>query len=87
MSKEGFDCKPDGLFGSMESLKERAASEGWNKYNGILEIPDRNNPGHTNHLLQFYGTISIEDVKAHIQTYVGMYLKNAQNSVMMAMTN
>ena len=86
LTKEGFDCKLDGLFGFLESLKARDKSEGWGKDNGILKIPEKDTPANVNDLLKLYGFIPLTEIKDHPDTYMETSLKNAQNSGTMAAT-
>ena len=84
LSKDGFDCEADGLFGFVESLKARASTEGWAATGGILQIPQSTDPDVNDSLMQHYGSIQLKDIRAHSQTYVGTSTRNAQNSLMMA---
>ena len=54
LAKEGFDCKLDGLFVFLESLKAREKSGGWVKYNGIFKIPEKYTPANVNDLFNLY---------------------------------
>ena len=67
----------------LSKLKIRALNYGWND---VLEIPinvNRNNVRYMN-LIERYGEITMDDVIAHAEQYVGTETRTAQNSVMMA---
>ena len=84
LTKEGFDCKADGLFGFVKSLRARASTEGWAATGGILQIPQSADPNINDSIMQYYGYIQLKDIKAPAQTYAGTSTRNAQHSIMMA---
>jgi len=86
LSTELFHCEPDGLFGFLKNLEDRAIEYGWSEdVLGILSIPqDVGNPDteYTN-LLTHYGEIPLERIAQHDATYIGGNNRPSQDSVML----
>ena len=87
LSKELFDCKPEGLHTFLGNVLERATEFGWSDpiAGGILDIPmDLNQaPPVTRNLILSYGLIPIEKIRAWEETYLTTQCRAAQDSVML----
>eukprot|EP00978_Attheya_sp_CCMP212_P040484 scaffold221375_cov55-Attheya_sp.AAC.1 len=84
--EELFDCMPDGLFGFLKELSDRADDHDWNEpYLGILQIPEDPADANTNYddLLTLYGQISIERIRKFEETYIDQEVCSAQDSHML----
>jgi hypothetical protein len=68
LSEELYDCNPEDLIQFLNSLRDRSADYGW--YDGIMEIPDEvgDHLGETTNLIDNYGSISLEHIKANERT-------------------
>ena len=72
LSEDQFDCVPEDLNQFLDDLEERAIQFGWSNDDGILEIPiDPADPmADTDKLIQNYGTVSLERVRAFEEIYI-----------------
>ena len=66
LSEDQFDCVPEELTQFLDDLEDRASQFGWSNDDSILEVPiDPDNPmADTDNLVQNYGTVSLERVRA-----------------------
>lgn len=64
--KHDFDCTTGNLSVLLQELSDRAKTYGW--YDGILDIDV--GEGETINLVSNYGEITLEQVKAHVATYI-----------------
>ena len=71
-----YDGEVQGLMAFLELMEERATNFGWNT--SIMMIPDLN--GNLTNLLTEYGTITMEQVQAHEESYLNTQTRNAQDS-------
>jgi hypothetical protein len=81
-----FDLQPGNLKGFLDTLKDRANVYGWNDpILGILQIPvDPNDPNPiTDNLLEEYGIITLERVRAFEVSYINMHNRPSQDSAML----
>jgi hypothetical protein len=87
LSEDLYDCTPDGLFNFLETLGDRAAECGWLLEDiGILYIPeDPANPDTTTYLnlLDHYGQIEEDEIRAHSVTYINQPCRSAQDTNML----
>ena len=66
-----------------QALMDRANEMSWGAIGAdILLIPD--SKGNSHHLISEYGQLTMEDIKTHVQTYIGTNTRRAQNAVQMA---
>ena len=70
-----FDGSPSTLKIFMESLRQHAHSSNWAQ---IMTIPD--SQGIPRSIVDEYGLITMEDVRAHVDTYFWLQGRDAQNS-------
>ena len=78
-----FDCQPGNLKVFLEKVKNRAMATGWND---ILNVPtDLAEPDQTINLISEYGLLSLEQVRAHAETYVNAAVRAAQDSFQLYM--
>jgi hypothetical protein len=75
-----FDCKPENLQLFLDQVRDRAIAHEWQH---ILLIPRDGNEAESRDLIDSYGELSYEDVKAHVLTYVDTESREAQDSFMM----
>jgi hypothetical protein len=68
-----FDLTPDSLTTFLSSLEHRALTTGWD-----FNVPGEG--GNQLSMIQNYGQLSIEQVRAHVATYSGTPTRAAQNS-------
>jgi len=84
LSEELYDCTADKMFQFLMDLEDRANMYGWNHpAYGILQIPrDAANPleGGVDYLIEQYGEISIERIRAFEETYIHEQVRAAQDS-------
>ena len=71
-----YDGEAQGFMAFLELLEERATNFGWDA--SIMMIPDIN--GNPTNLLTEYGTITMEQVRAHEESYLITQTRNAQDS-------
>ena len=71
-----YDGEAQGLMAFLELLEERATNFGWDT--SIMMIPDQN--GTPINLLNGYGTITLEQVRRHEESYISTQTRNAQDS-------
>jgi hypothetical protein len=88
LSKDLYECTPDGLFDFLETLGGRARECGWSITDvGILYIPeDLLNPNTTPtylNLLKHYGQIKEDEIRAHENTYINLPCRFAQDTSML----
>jgi hypothetical protein len=86
VDEELYDCKPDGLYQFLQSVNNRAHEFGWDdEINGVLWIPeDPLDPiSATRSLIESYGTISMDEIRAFENTYISLPIRPAQDSYMM----
>lgn len=77
-----FGCDPDDFTLFLNELSDRANSYGWKS---ILTIPVDKNvvDGPTNHLIDEYGRVSIERVRADASSYIGTICRQDQDAYML----
>ena len=71
-----YDGEAQGLIAFLELLEERATNFGWDT--SIMMVPDGN--GNPTNLLTEYGTLTVEQVRAHEESYLNTQTRNAQDS-------
>lgn len=72
-----FDGKPDNILAFLTAIKNRARNFGWES---ILTVPHGQN---TLHIIDDYGTVTMEQVALVAATYTGNPTRQAQNSEML----
>ena len=80
------DCQPDGLYQLLQSLSNRARAFGWdNRIGGILQIPENPNDPKlaTDNIIENYGRISLAEIRAFEETYIGEPMHPAQDAWML----
>ena len=80
LTKNGYDCDPDGLQDFLKFVKDRAKEFGQlNSNNGILMIPKTTN-GVTVYinLVKEYGTVDIDKLKAYKENYIDTQRRQSQ---------
>ena len=78
-----FDCKPENLKPLLQKIRNRSMATGWDH---ILDIPtDLAEPDQTTNLLGEYGLLTLEQVRAHAETYVNAAVRAAQDSFQLYM--
>ena len=79
LSESLFDIEPEGIHSFLNSLEDRAMNYGWE---AILEIPKDINNAFANliSLIRNYGEITIQQVQAHVTTYITRLCRPAQDS-------
>ena len=88
LSSELYNCEPDGLYGFLKNLEDRAAEYGWSDaYNGIMSVPNYTGVGNEydgfTSLLTHYGEIPIERVTRFERSYIGAQGRPAQDTLML----
>jgi hypothetical protein len=73
-----FDSEPKNLRLFLESVSDRAAIANWS---AVLTIPDSTNV--PRNLVTEFGMLSLDNVRAHAQTYMGTQSRNDQNAAQM----
>ncbi len=86
LDEELHDCHPDGMIQFLQSLSVRAVEHGWDdEVNEILQIPE--DPvdmlSDTNNLIENYGRITIETIRAFETSYIAMPIRPAQDTCML----
>ena len=71
-----YDGEAQGLMAFLELLEERATNFGWDT--SIMMIPTPH--GDPINLLAGYGTITLAQIRAHEETYIGTPSRNAQDA-------
>ena len=71
-----YDGEAQGLMPFLELLEERATNFGWDKSIMMIPMPD----GNLKNLLLEYGTITLEQIKEHEDTYITTQTRNAQDA-------
>ena len=71
-----YDGEAQGLMAFLDLLEERATNFGWDTT--IMMIPDLN--GNLTNLLSGYGTITMEQIRTHEESYISTQTRNAQDS-------
>lgn len=74
-----FDCKPDNLQLFLDQARDKSIVFDWLN---ILSIPIGGDVAATKDLIESYGEISYEDVKAHAVIYMNEDSREAQDSFM-----
>ena len=75
-----FDCKSENLQLFLDQIRDRSTTHDWNN---ILLIPKEGDLENPKDLIESYGEVSYEDVKASVLTYVNTETREAQDSVML----
>ena len=75
-----FDCKPDNLQLFLDQARDKVIVFDWLN---ILNIPTKGDVALSKDLIESYGEISYEDVKAHALTYMNEDSREAQDSFML----
>ena len=87
LSDEGFDCVPEDLFVFLKTLEERAYMHDWDHGDtGIVDIPldlDDLAGGGSVNIINGYGNIPIETVRAYEESYITEESRQAQNTLAM----
>jgi hypothetical protein len=86
LEEELYDCLPDGMTQFLQSLSIRATEYGWeDDVGGIMQIPvDPADPmSDTNNLIENYGRITIESIRAFETSYIAMQVRPAQDTYML----
>ena len=86
LDEELYNCNPDGMIQFLQSLSVRALEYGWDhEVSGIVQIPDdpANVMSDTNNLIESYGIITIESVRAFETSYIGLPIRPAQDTYML----
>ena len=73
-----YDLSGQGLGAFLQNSADRASESGWTP---TLTVPC--NDGITRDLFEHYGTITLEDIRAHATGYLGTHTRDAQNSYQM----
>ena len=79
--KDEFNLDHGSLYGFLEQLSDRVRSSGWTDINHIP--PDLNDIDVVVNLITRYGNITLEQVRAHADTYVHGQNRAAQDSMQM----
>ena len=83
LSDDKFDLEPKNLKFFLDKLSERARDFGWS---AILNVPEnagtQGSPTHS--LLDEYGSITLEQTKNHVATYIDAKNRLTQDSYLMA---
>lgn len=85
LGEELYDCKPEGFYQFMQALDTRAANYGWSDdVQGVLWIPeDPAQPmANLRYIVEEYGTLSMEAIEAHEETYIDTPTRAAQDNRM-----
>jgi len=86
LEEEPYDCNADGLYQFLKSLAARAEEFGWdNETGGFLRIPKNiaQPLANSENLVEHYGTISIEKIRAWEELYLDRSVRAAQDAYMM----
>ncbi len=86
LEEELYDCLPDGMTQFLQSLSIRATEYGWeDDTGGIMQIPEdpANQLSDTNNLIENYGRITIETIRAFETSYIAMQIRPAQDTYML----
>jgi len=79
-----YDCKPEGFYQFIKSLKSGANYFGWLNEGGILQIaPDPDKPTEVRCLLEDYGVFSYDRLVEHELVYVSSDTRAAQDNCML----
>ena len=71
-----YDGEAQGLMAFLELLEERATNFGWDTSIMMIPVPH----GNPINLLAGYGTISLAQIRAHEESYIGTQSRNAQDA-------
>ena len=85
-SEELFDCSPENMHHFLKLLDYRAKEHGWDSYmSGVLWVPeDANDPdSELRYLPDEYGRVSLEQITAFEQSYLGTETRAAQDAYML----
>lgn len=86
LDEELYDCNPDGMIQFLQSLSVRALEYGWDhEVSGIVQIPDdpANVMSNTNNLIESYGIITIDSIRAFEASYIALPVRPAQDTYML----
>jgi hypothetical protein len=86
LDEELYDCHPDGMIQFLQSPSVRALEHGWdNEVNGILQIPEdpADALSDTNNLIESYGMLTLESVRAFEASYIALQVRPAQDTHML----
>ena len=77
-----FDCCADDLYSFLRAVKDRAREFGWDANGiGILSIPDDpENPTSFKSLIEQHGEITLQEIRAFEETYLGQQNRSAQDA-------
>ena len=82
LTNELFNCVPENLFSFLKALKDRARYNDWSRGQGILDI--LRNPtdqtSATDDLLEFYGNITLENIKKFEELYITNHCRSSQDT-------
>jgi len=79
-----FDVNADGIHSFIGLIEEHSQYHGLNGETGILDIPvDQNELGETISLVTSYGMVTLDQVRAHVRTYVNRPVRATQDSAML----
>ena len=71
-----YDGEAQGLMAFLELLEERATNFGWDTSIMMIPVPH----GNPINILAGYGTISLAQIRAHEESYIGTPSRNAQDA-------
>ena len=82
LSEDQSNCVPEDLTQFLDDLEDRASQFGWSNYDGIFEIPiESADPmADTDNLIQNYGIVSLERVRAFEELYIDQAVRPAQDT-------
>lgn len=86
LNEELYDCNAEELYAFLYTLDERATEYGWNdEVGGILYVPkDPNDLGQgLDYLIDKYGTVDVDRVRAHDESYINLQIRPAQDNYML----
>jgi hypothetical protein len=86
LDEELYDCRPEGLYQFLQAIKGRAHEYGWDdEIGGVVHIPEHaaDAASETNNLLESYGMISIDQIRAFEETYISQPIRPAQDTYLL----
>jgi hypothetical protein len=86
LDEELYDCLPAGMTQFLQSLSIRATEYGWeDEVDGIMQIPDdpADPLSDTNNLIENYGRITLESIRAFEASYIALQVRPAQDTYML----
>ena len=75
-----FDCKSENLQMSLDQIRDRSTTHDWNN---ILLVPKDGDMENPKDLIDSYGEVSYEDVRASVMLYLNTETREAQDSIML----